>query len=106
MALCSLGQAPSSALLQLYCDASRPQLASTPPASLAAVLHALGTSTSSVQPDPEWLQAAVEQVRARLRSFSVTQLDSVAGALVAMQAAGMKQPWLGDFVSFLREFFL
>lgn len=104
IALSSRGQKPSSALCQLYYDASLGQLSAAQPSSVAAILQAL--QRAAVQPDATWLESLVAVVRSSIRSYSLLQLNAVAKALTAFQAGGMRQPWLSDFVAYLKEFFL
>lgn len=104
VALSTLGAVPSSALAQLYYDSSRPLLPKTSADSIAAVLRAL--QDAQLQPDAAWLEAAVAAVRANIRQYTVLQLNGVAKALSAFEAAGLRKPWLRNFVSYLKEFFL
>eukprot|EP00775_Hariotina_reticulata_P002071 gene2071-2391_t len=107
VALASLKATPSTALLQLYFDASLPlldTLASKDPSSIASILKSL--QAAQVRPDATWLKAAVAAVRTHLRGFSVVQLNGVAQALASFEAGGMKYVWLSDFTAFLKEFLL
>lgn len=104
VALGSRGITPSSALCQLYYDASLPELAQVSPSSIAAVLQAL--QQASVQPDAHWLETLVGVVRDNLRNYSLVQLNGVAKALTAFESGGLKRRWLSDFVAYLKEFFM
>lgn len=104
VALCSRGYKPSSALCQLYYDASLPELAQTSPSSIAAILQAM--KQAAVVPDAHWLEVVVDVVRDKLGIYNLLQLKSILTALMTFQAAGSKQRWLSDFVSYLREFLL
>lgn len=104
VALSSLGAVPSTALAQLYFNASLPLLPKTPADSIAAVLRAL--TDSKLQPDVTWLEAVVQAVRGNIKQYSVLQLNGVAKALSDFEAGGLRKPWLANFVAYLKEFFL
>jgi hypothetical protein len=104
VALSTLGAVPSSALTQQYYDASLPMLDKTPADSIAAVLRAL--QDAKLQPDVAWLEAVVQAVRSNIKQYTVLQLNGVAKALTEFEAAGLRKPWLQDFVAYLKEFFL
>lgn len=104
VALSTLGAVPSSALTQLYYDASLPLLHKTSADSIAAVLRAL--QDAKLQPDVAWLEAVVAAVRSNIKQYTVLQLNGVAKALTEFEAAGLRKPWLQNFVAYLKEFFL
>jgi hypothetical protein len=105
VALSALNAAPSTALAQLYFDASLPLLGSTSADSIAAVLAAL--HEARLQPDAAWLEAVVHAVRSNIRQYSALQLNGVAKALVwCEEQGGQRGAWLRDINAYLREFFL
>jgi hypothetical protein len=104
VALASRGQTPSTALCQLYYDASLPELPKATPSSIAAILQAL--QQAAVQPDVAWLESLVGVVRSSIRSYNLLQLNAVAKALDAFEAGGVRKAWLSDFNAYLKEFFL
>jgi hypothetical protein len=102
--VCSLGGAPSTALLQLWYEASAAGLEGAAPERLVNILAAL--RKAQVLPGPSWLQRVVAQVQSGLQGYSLVQLNSVLKSLMAFQAAGAQQPPLNNLVSYLKEFFL
>lgn len=104
MALSSLGVKPSTALTQLYYDASLPLLPKTSADSISAVLSAL--QDAQLTPDVAWLEAVVDVVRGNIKQYTVLQLNGVAKALSNFEALGLRRPWLQNFVAYLKEFFL
>lgn len=104
VALSALGAAPSTALAQHYFDASLPLLSNISADSMSAVLTAL--QDAKMQPDVQWLEEAVSTVRSNIKHYTVLQLNGVARALAGFEAAGLRRPWLQNFVSYLKEFFL
>jgi hypothetical protein len=104
VALSSLGVKPSTALTQLYYDASLPLLPKTSADSISAVLSAL--QDVQLTPDAAWLEAVVDAVRGNIKQYTVLQLNGVAKALSNFEASGLRRPWLQNFVAYLKEFFL